>query len=247
VKKPSLIELKVKTGKRRHIYDRYLCSCGKEFVCLRQNISSGKTSSCGCLVQKYKFYTKEKYISSEYTSWKSMKQRCTNKNYKNFHRYGGRGIKVCKRWFNSFENFLKDMGFKPSKIHSLDRINNNKDYSPSNCRWATPSQQAQNKTLGIQSNSGYTGVTCSGNKTKPWRSTIYAQNQKIHLGVFYTAKEASDAYQKAKKERHSSPTQLELPLEEPKKEDVRPPRTYDSRGIYEQTVLRNDSKTTSET
>lgn len=82
---------------------------------------------------------------SAYYSWMSMKARCYNKNYSLYHRYGGRGIMVCDRWRESFDNFIKDVGDKPSIAHSLDRYpNNDGNYEASNCRWATKKQQAGN-------------------------------------------------------------------------------------------------------
>jgi hypothetical protein len=83
--------------------------------------------------------------SSEYWSWTSMKQRCLNPNYHHFKNWGGRGIKICKRWLDGFENFLADMGPKPSRHHTLDRINNNGNYTPNNCRWSLPKKQATNR------------------------------------------------------------------------------------------------------
>lgn len=80
----------------------------------------------------------------EYRSWKAMKTRCTNTNFPTFKHYGGRGIRICDRWINSFENFFADMGPKPTPKHSLDRIDNNGNYEPSNCRWATQDQQVRN-------------------------------------------------------------------------------------------------------
>ena len=79
-----------------------------------------------------------------YRCWGAMKERCLNSNTRGYHYYGGRGITVCKRWVNSFESFLEDMGLCPEG-KSLDRKNNDKNYSPGNCRWATPSEQNYNK------------------------------------------------------------------------------------------------------
>lgn len=80
----------------------------------------------------------------EYTAWCNMKARCYKKSHRSFKDYGGRGIQVCGRWLNSFENFYADMGDKPSDKHSVDRINNNGNYYPDNCRWATQAEQSDN-------------------------------------------------------------------------------------------------------
>lgn len=81
----------------------------------------------------------------EYSAWSSMKFRCQNPRATNYDDYGGRGIRVCDRWLNSFDNFLADMGPRPSREYSLDRINNSGNYEPSNCRWATMARQQRNK------------------------------------------------------------------------------------------------------
>jgi len=81
----------------------------------------------------------------EYRSWRAMKIRCFNPNYPRYSDWGGRGITVCDRWKNSFEDFLADMGSRPTAKHSLDRIDNNADYSPKNCKWSTRVEQDNNK------------------------------------------------------------------------------------------------------
>ena len=83
--------------------------------------------------------------SSEYRAWTSLKQRCYNTKSSQYRDYGGRGIKVCQSWLDNYDNFINDMGYKPSEDLSIDRIDNDGDYEPSNCRWATAKEQARNK------------------------------------------------------------------------------------------------------
>lgn len=124
--------------------------CSKIFATSIKDIL--KIKSCGCMRAKalklsntkHGFCGKGNIHPTEYTSWREMKTRCYNKNNKSYKNYGARGIKVCDGWLNSFENFYIDMGPKP-KGYSLDRINNDGDYEPSNCRWATALQQANNR------------------------------------------------------------------------------------------------------
>lgn len=85
------------------------------------------------------------FDSAEYASWQAMKERCYRPKHISFKNYGGKGIKVCDRWLNSFKAFFNDMGLKPSKNHSLERIDSKKDYEPNNCRWATSQEQNQNQ------------------------------------------------------------------------------------------------------
>lgn len=123
------------------------CDCGTEFIAVGCSLITGNTKSCGCYskdVHTTHGCATRKGTINEYAIWASMKNRCLSPTANCYHHYGGRGIKVCKRWLK-FENFLKDMGKRPSAKHSVERIDNNGDYDPSNCMWATRSVQNVNK------------------------------------------------------------------------------------------------------
>jgi hypothetical protein len=125
-----------------------LCDCGREAYVNGFNLASNHTKSCGCIARpkpKNPAVRHGKSKTAEYRIWYHILTRCYNPNDISYELYGGRGIGVCPAWRESFEQFFADMGERPSKHHSIDRIDNAKDYSPNNCRWATLEQQARNK------------------------------------------------------------------------------------------------------
>lgn len=122
-----------------------VCDCGSTVEIKGSYLREG-TKSCGCLHKEVMGNTKRIHgmcRSLEYNTWTRMKQRCHNPSNPKWSSYGGRGISVCERWRESFENFLEDMGPRPDG-YSIDRINNAADYTPLNCRWATRTEQARN-------------------------------------------------------------------------------------------------------
>lgn len=122
------------------------CNCGKTRFVKANNLKGGLTSSCGCAKNKPRIHGHASggEPSPTYKTWGHMKQRCLNPKTIQYGDYGGRGITICDRWVHSFENFLVDMGLKPDG-KSLDRINVQGNYEPSNCQWASISDQQKNK------------------------------------------------------------------------------------------------------
>lgn len=138
---------------RSHIHERRWywlcrCDCGVTRAIQGQSLQKGRSRSCGCrraeTLVALKSTHRQSY-SAEYYAWQDMKARCSNPKVRSYRNYGARGIQVCERWQLSFDAFFADMGRRPSSQHSLDRIENDGNYEPGNCRWATRSEQRKNQ------------------------------------------------------------------------------------------------------
>jgi hypothetical protein len=133
--------------------------------------------------------THNKWGTTEYWSWAMMKQRCLNPKNTSYSYYGGRGIDICERWLK-FENFIEDMGPKPSPSHSIDRIDSNGNYESSNCRWATKLEQSLNRGINKNNTSGIKGVSKKGNR---WRAFAMVKGVQINLGSYIEKNDAIKA------------------------------------------------------
>ena len=134
-----------------------VCDCGNTTIATGTNLRGGKNLSCGCQRSEVTVArniagtkhgcssTTKRDATSEYGIWAGIKSRCNNSNDSRFKYYGARGIKVCDRWSESFENFMTDMGLRPTNRHTIDRKNVNGNYEPSNCEWATYTVQGRNR------------------------------------------------------------------------------------------------------
>ena len=174
---------------------RYLCkcSCGNIRTVRGSSLRNGTSKSCGCLNKE--IITKHGMISTPtYASRVSARSRCRYEKDSSYPRYGGKGIDICDRWYDSFENFFKDMGERPRGM-TLDRKDGSKGYYPENCRWATLVEQSSNRNHTQPSFSKYRGVYYKKSNGR-WFSTVegYCSSGGIYVGTFDTDIEAALAY-----------------------------------------------------
>lgn len=162
------------------------CSCGKEVVVASNHLRSGATKSCGCFREGAK-KTHGLHKTSEYTVWGNMIARCRNPAHPSYVNYGGRGILVCEQWLD-FQAFYADMGNRPSSLHSLERINNDKGYNKENCKWSTLQEQSLNKRIRRDNSSGKVGVYFTRGK---WDVQLYRNGKNSYIGSFLTFQEAA--------------------------------------------------------
>ena len=201
--KPTLIEdlgmrFPTKNSKERKRFGRYQCGfCGVEFTTQIQDIKAYRIISCGCYrkEQSRKALTKHSLTGTRlYSIWKGIKTRTSNNKDRFYKDYGGRGIKICDEWKNDFKSFYDwAMSNGYSDELSIDRIDNNGNYEPNNCKWSTQIIQSRNQRIKRNNTSGYKG--CSFDKSlKKYRAYIRVDGKHKHIGLYPTAEDGAVAY-----------------------------------------------------
>lgn len=201
-------------GKNKHNQTLWkcLCDCGNTVVRSRNSLKKNRLVSCGCFLKTFlpNINTKHKMSKSpEYRAYRGMLNRCYRKKERNYESYGGRGIVVCDKWKESFVEFLKDVGQRPSENHSIDRINNDGNYEPGNVKWSTTLEQSLNRRKKRNTSSKYRGVSFYKNKNC-WVAKIAINRKKYHLGYFKSEDEAALAYNEEAKALHGSLAKLNI-------------------------------------
>lgn len=183
------------TSKQKSRYALYKCYCGNIFKVQTQSVKNGHTTSCGCFKKQVLDNVRVSHNCTHhvlFNIWTGMIQRCNNKNNTRYKDYGERGIKVCERWLD-IRNFIEDMYPTYKEGLTIDRIDNDGNYEPNNCRWATSEEQSINKRLYKNNTTGFRGVRFNA-PNKKYRAYITINNKTIHLGYFNTDIEAAKAY-----------------------------------------------------
>jgi hypothetical protein len=203
--KPILIKdldmiFPTESSKKKARYGIYKCGfCGEEFRAQICSVKNGNTKSCGCYKKR-----RSKEVNTKHglgctrlcAVWANIKNRTLNPKFKQYSDYGGRGITICDEWkndFMSFYNWAISNGYEENKGLSIDRINNDGNYEPDNCRWTTKTIQVRNTRIPKNNKSGYKGAYLDKRVNK-YISYITVDKKRIHLGSFPTAVEAGIAY-----------------------------------------------------
>lgn len=177
-------------GSFKHFFALYKCDCGKEIVIRKSIVTSGNQRSCGCTKNKKHGHSRDRL----YTIWIHMKKRCNDKTHKQYKMYGEKGIKVCQEWDKNIKSFIDwamSNGYKDNL--TLDRTDNEKGYTPDNCRWVGMDVQAMNRGKPITNKSGYKGVYYKKDNRK-WCASISYYGITKFLGYFDTPEEGGIAY-----------------------------------------------------
>ncbi|MGS0480035.1 hypothetical protein [Bacillus mycoides] len=197
---------RVESDKHNNVRLKCICECGNYKIVNRNALATGKTVSCGCynkeaISKRVKTHGNSKM--PEYSAIISIIGRCENPKNPEYKNYGGRGITVCERWRKSPGLFVEDMGERPSPNHSIDRIDVNGNYEPSNCRWATLSEQGHNKRVSERSSTGVTGVGYD-KKLKKYRAYIRVKGKDYRSKRFDSIEDAIQARKELEEEHLKS-------------------------------------------
>jgi hypothetical protein len=202
--KPILIKnlgmmFATKNSKQKTRFGLYKCGfCGEEFRTQISNVKNGSTKSCGCYMKRRASETHKTHglgSTRLSTIWREIKRRTLNPKHKRYIDYGGRGITICGEWLDiqNFYDWALSNGYEENKGLSIDRIDNNGNYCPENCRWVTRTIQSRNQRMQKNNKSGYKGVCFKKDKNK-YAAQICVNNKNKGLGLFPTAVEAAKAY-----------------------------------------------------
>lgn len=151
----------------KHVRWLCACDCGRESQVTSTHLTSGHSTSCGCARNEHtaarnRAITKHgMWRTPEFSVWSKMLGRCYNQRHKSYANYGGRGITVCKEWRESFSAFYADVGPRPSAAHSIDRVRNDEGYYPGNVRWATATEQNNNRRSNVTADIGGVRMTAA--------------------------------------------------------------------------------------
>jgi hypothetical protein len=200
-------------------YFNCICDCGNKKVVSQSNLTSGSTVSCGCYNKEKAYSNLEKMLKTNTTHGKcntrlykileNIKTRVSNKNHKDYKYYGAKGIALCKEWndFKQFYDWSIKNGYKEDL--QIDRIDNEGNYEPNNCRWTTASANNQNKRKQENKTSKYVGVNFHKHSNK-WKSEITKNKKSYYLGIFENEKDAAEAYNAKAKELYGKFAKLNV-------------------------------------